>query len=364
VALVFAGGYFAGPDACGWLTRGRQILDHQIDAQILSDGGHEERSPMYHAIVMEDILDACNILQSYALAVPPAWLERASQMCAWLLAMSHPDGDIAFFNDAAFGIAVLPAELIAYAQRMVGGAEASAAASAPGSVLLKDSGYARLSRGDAVLIADCGAIGPDHLPGHAHADTLSFELSLGTERVLVNSGTSLYAAGLERQRQRGTAAHNTVVVDGEDSSEVWHAFRTARRARPLDVVFGSAAEGESLRASHDGYRRLAGRNLHTRSWLLRGDGLLIEDTVSGASRSAVAYFHLHPDVTLGHVDVQSGTAFANTRAGRHLRWAFRGAARVEAGESSWHPGFGSALRSQCLKVEARAGQLATEIEWH
>ena len=81
--------------------------------------------------------------------------------------------------------------------------------------------------------ADVGEIGPDYRPGHAHADTLCFELSVFGQRLVVNSGTSEYGLGAERLRQRGTAAHSTVQIDGADSSEVWSGFRVARRARPL-----------------------------------------------------------------------------------------------------------------------------------
>ncbi|MEN9780004.1 MAG: hypothetical protein RL014_1152 [Pseudomonadota bacterium] len=95
-----------------------------------------------------------------------------------------------------------------------------------------DSGYVRLDNGPAVALLDVAPVGPDYLPGHAHADTLSFELSVGAQRVLVNSGTSCYGSSAERLRQRGTAAHNTVVVNGQDSSEVWGGFRVARRPLP------------------------------------------------------------------------------------------------------------------------------------
>ena len=64
-------------------------------------------------------------------------------------------------------------------------------------------------------------MGPDYIPGHAHADTLSFELSIGAQRVFVNSGTSEYGLSPKRLNQRKTAAHNTVEVDGKDSSQVW-----------------------------------------------------------------------------------------------------------------------------------------------
>src|SRR5204863_9681114 len=107
---------------------------------------------------------------------------------------------------------------------------------------------------------------PDHLPGHAHADTLSFELSLREQRVLVNTGTSTYEVAAERLRQRGTAAHNTVVVDGVDSSEVWSSFRVARRARPLAASWGRDGDALWLSAGHEGYRRLPGKVIHRRRW--------------------------------------------------------------------------------------------------
>lgn len=86
--------------------------------------------------------------------------------------------------------------------------------------MLKDSGYVVAKVNEIKLITDVAKVGPDYIPGHAHADTLSFEFSIGNQRVFVNSGTSIYGLGEERLRQRKTETHNTVVVDGEDSSSV------------------------------------------------------------------------------------------------------------------------------------------------
>ena len=163
---------------------------------------------------------------------------------------------------------------------------------------LAASGLVRLQRGEAVALVDVAPVGPDYLPGHAHADTLSFELSLGAQRVLVNSGTSCYGTSAERLRQRGTAAHNTVIVDGHDSSEVWGGFRVARRARP--TVPQLQANGVlDVRCAHDGYTRLPGAPVHERRWLLEEGSLRVIDTVSGRFGTAEARFHFHPDVTLG-----------------------------------------------------------------
>lgn len=358
-ALLFAGAWFAGEEADAWLAQGAQVLTRQLAEQVLADGGHFERSPMYHALVLEDLLDVCNILRAYALPVPDSWASQAGQMCSWLEALKHPDGEIAFFNDAAFGIAATPTALAAYARRVLGASPQPALT----TTLLGESGYARLTRGSAVLLADCAPLGPDYLPAHAHADTLSFELSLDGARVLVNSGTSEYGTGTERQRQRGTAAHNTLSLDGEDSSEVWHGFRVARRARPRDVVLESGPGQCVLQASHDGYVRLPGRNTHTRRWTLRDASLTIEDRVSGRWQAAVAYFHLHPDVVVCELDPVAATAVTRTAGGRLMRWRFTGAASVENTPATWHPQFGSAVPARCLQVAVRAARLTSEIVW-
>jgi uncharacterized heparinase superfamily protein len=175
-------------------------------------------------------------------------------MRRWLGAMCHPDGEIAFFNDAAIGVHPSPSELNAYAMRLGFG---SVPPPADGVTNLVSSGYVRLQLPGAVVLFDVGEVGPAYLPGHAHADTLSFELSIGGRRVAVNSGTSEYGIGAERSRQRGTMAHNTVSIGGMDSSEVWGGFRVARRARPFGAASGSGpAQGLFARCGHDGFRRI------------------------------------------------------------------------------------------------------------
>jgi uncharacterized heparinase superfamily protein len=119
-------------------------------------------------------------------------------------------------------------ELDAYAQRL---GLFSGVSPRDGVTHLSESGYVRFQKEDVVALLDVAPLGPDYLPGHGHADTLSFEMSLNGRRVLVDTGTSRYDECPGRLFQRGTAAHNTVVVDDADSSEVWGSFRVAHRAR-------------------------------------------------------------------------------------------------------------------------------------
>src|SRR5262249_18568529 len=133
--------------------------------------------------------------------------------------LAHPDGEIPLFNDAALGEAPRPRALLGPSTEPFGNALAA-------------TGYFRLPVGpDSVLIADCGPPGPDALPAHAQADALAFELSVDGRRALVDGGVDEYAPGPRRDLLRGTAAHNTVEVDGEPQSEVWGSFRLGHRAR-------------------------------------------------------------------------------------------------------------------------------------
>lgn len=278
-ALVLGGLYFQGPEAARWLALGLAIYDRQLPEQILADGGHYERSPMYHAAVLEQLLDVFQALAAAGSdvandqAVRRARLnEIISRMRRWLAAMTHPDGEISFFNDAALGVAPAPGEIEGYAQRL--GLPARQALP-EGIVELPQSGYVRLARGPAVAILDVGPLGPDFLPGHAHADTLSFELSLFGRRFAVNSGTSTYDEGPLREWQRSTAAHNTLELNGESSSEMWGSFRVGRRARTKVVPPGSLPgdspePGGALRyaALHDGYRKLLPGTQVMRIWEL------------------------------------------------------------------------------------------------
>ncbi len=355
-ALIFSGAFFNKEEADKWLVKGLAILRRELPEQILADGGHFERSPMYHGIILEDFLDIENVAKAYGLGVfiRP---EMLAKMRDWLATMCHPDGEISFFNDAAFGVAPRLTELNDYAERLKHPAQIK---SSDGVVHLTESGYIRLQRKNAVLIVDAAPIGPSYLPGHAHADTLSFELSLHCQRVMVNSGTSCYGNGLERQRQRGTAAHNTLLIDGRDSSEVWDGFRVARRAHVQYLDIAETTDDDRVEASHDGYRRLKGRSQHRRSWLLDDESLVIEDQVTGAIDGAEIRLHLHPDIAV----LEAGVSKVSLRLtdGRMVEVAFEGASMLVE-HTTWHPYFGVSTPNICL-VGALAGSWArTVINW-
>lgn len=362
-ALVFAGLYFHGAEAERWLERGFRILARELPEQVLADGGHFERSTMYHALAVEDLLDLINVTATYHGAVPERWRalvatwpEVASRMRKWLMTMCHPDGEISFFNDAALGIAPEFKSLNDYAAALDMPLDTEGLTRL---VALTATGYARLESGPAVLLADIGEIGPSYLPGHAHADTLSFELSVQGRRVFVNGGTSTYTAGAERLRQRGTAAHNTVIVDGQNSSEVWGSFRVARRARPLDVRCGEKLDSLWLEAGHDGYRRLIGCVTHRRRWVLSGNALEILDALEGQSQRAMACFHLHPDFEV--VSETNGLKITN---GDGLALNFSASQGMpQLIPSTWHSQFGESTASTTIQLPLLGSETRISITW-
>lgn len=360
-ALVFAGLFFEGSEADNWRAAGLAILAREIPEQILADGGHFERSPMYHALALEDVLDLLNLFAACggddagSRACESMLRERAGRMLLWLRCMTHPDGDLARFNDCAPGIAPDNAEIERYAAVL----GVTAALPADDTVTaLVPSGYVRAARGGALALIDVAPVGPDYLPGHAHADTLSFELSVHGHGLIVNRGTSEYGTGARRQLERGTAAHSTVQVGGHDSSEVWAGFRVGRRARPAPLRI----EGWRIEGSHDGYAHLGGRPEHLRRWRMDADALTVEDRLSPTpTEPAVARFHLAPgcraqsdDGARWTVRTNDGTSVVAEVDGAH--------ARVEPWQHA--TAFGTLVPAQTLVVELRDGAAKVTWRWH
>lgn len=348
-ALVFAGCFFSGDEADSWLQAGLAIIRDELYEQILPDGGNFELSPMYHSIFLEDLMDLINLSKTYIGAVPSKdvdqWRECVIRMQFWLNGMLHPDGEIAFFNDAAIGIAPSPSELFAYAERLGLKVHQSPM---PRIKYFASSGYIRLASARGIAFLDVAPVGPDYLLAHAHADTLSFELSLFGQRVVTNGGTSEYGASSIRQLERGTLAHSTVTINGQNSSEVWGAFRVARRAYPKGLFIDNSAGCIVISCGNTGYCRLPGKPEHQREWQWLESGLLVTDNILGKAKRASARFHLHPDVDV--VEATSSFWLLSLPGGHSVQVFVKlGCAKLE--QSFYAPEFGVRISRTCLAVE-------------
>lgn len=357
-ALCFVGAFFNDKRAEMLLVKGLDILNSQIEEQFLSDGGHFELSPMYHCILLWDLLDLFNLAYSCKNALvthhKDEWCSTIENALEWMKTMVHPDGDICFFNDSAFGISAAPKQIFNYAALL--GFNSNNVLRRT-SKCLPDSGYSRLVKGPFTLFFDHAQVGPDYLPGHAHADTLSIELSVGNQRFIVNSGTSEYGSSRERARQRGTDAHNTIVVNKENSSEVWGGFRVARRANVYGYHSWEEDAEVSAEAEHEGYCRIVKGLKHLRRCIVRDSQVLIEDELSASFSSACAYFHLHPDISVKVID--SYTVELTGPAQEKVTFESSSSVIVEG--STWHPEFGKSIPNKRLVIPIQSSFLTTKI---
>ncbi|QAY87421.1 heparinase II/III family protein [Pseudomonas arsenicoxydans] len=365
-ALIISGSFLEGADAERWLALGLKIMDCEVKEQFLPDGAHFERSPMYHASLLWDMCDLVNLALHTQLPSLKSrlneWRLVIERGIIWLRSIQHPDGEIPFFNDSAFGIAPSLHDIEQYAGLLnCLPKNEERKASNISANCHTESGFAAIdfSKGCKALL-NFAQVGPAYQPGHAHADTLSFELSLFGQRIFVNSGTSQYGEDSERHRQRSTAAHNTIEVDGENSSEVWAGFRVARRAQVVLDCFDQTEDRVRIRCTHDGYKRLKRKNLHSREWVASTNQLLITDSVTGAFGHAIARFFLHPDAKI----VQNGEGLTITLpTGELISVCIQGAASVNVVDSTWHPEFGKSVPNQCIVAELSSKTLITSVTW-
>ena len=358
-ALLFAGVIFGN---FRWVNCAEKGLVSEIPEQILQDGANFELSPMYHSLILVDMLDMYNLSRAYPTQVSSQLAslleDYIPKMLTFMEAMAHPDGGVSFFNDSVNGIAPTKSKIESYAKKL--GFLISPLKLSEFKIIDNvNSGYICATAAGNKLIFDASPVGPDYIPGHAHADTLSFELSIDTQRVFVNSGTSEYGLSLLRLNQRKTSSHNTVEIDGKDSSQVWSGFRTANRAK---IVFKYAELNHDhsivLQAAHNGYKSLLGGCIHSRKLTFSKDSFVVSDSIQGAFRYAKSRFHFHPDLIVSlennllkvkgenfilHSDLTGNVASLIT--------------------SSWHPEFGVEIPNKMLELQFEHPQLNIVFTW-
>jgi len=252
-ALVLGGAAFGAAELT---RRGIAILRREVPEQILRDGGHYERSPSYHLVVLRDLLE----IQAVS---PHTWLAEAiDRMREFAAALARPDGAPALFNDGT-----------------VDAPQLELPEPRAGLSVFGDSGFVVVRDGALWLAFRCGVAAPRFLPAHAHADALSFQLWWRGRPVVVDPGTFTYEPGADRDWFRSTRAHSTVVVDGRDQFRLWGAFRSGR----LPKVTLRYAREHAVEASVV----LAGRVRHVRRIEWDGPDVHIYDRFEGRGRHQV-----------------------------------------------------------------------------
>ncbi|HEY4193626.1 MAG TPA: heparinase II/III family protein [Mesorhizobium sp.] len=364
IALAFAALSLPAPATA--LRAATRNLSEELDRQILPDGGHISRNPMY---VLEILADLLPLRQTYAnqAETPPAALMGAiDRMLPALRFFRHQDGSIARFNGMGATIHDRILAILRHDDTI-------------GSPLLHapHSGYERLAMGGVTVIADTGAGPPVDVSGAAHAGCLSFELSSGRQHYIVNAGIDTYGAAEFRPLARATAAHSTATLNDTSSA------RFSYSARVSDVL-GSPLTGgpkhvpcrrtddkerQGFVARHDGYAARFGI-LHERELSLTGNGNVLSGRDrfheagggpihSGGMDNVAIRFHVHPDVGLA----QDENGRLVLTADNADRWVFTSteiASQVE--ESIYFAGLGGPRRSRQIVLEFRASEIA-EVHW-
>jgi len=274
------------------------------------------------------MLDCYNLVSNNTLfdsELVPVFKEKTELMLSWIKAITFRNGNIPLMNDAAFKIAPSTKQLTDYATRLGLGVDKQ--------IKLNDSGYRKFNTHKFELVADIGCIGPDYQPGHAHADTFSFELHINNRPVIVDSGTSTYEVNDARFYERSTMAHNTVAVQGLNSSQVWGGHRVAKRAK----VKITKDLPDLISASHNGYQSLG--QTHTRTFQNTGNDIRIIDEIT---QQGIYYLHFHPDEEFRVCD--------QTIVGKDYSVTFSGVDSIECFDSEYSPEFNKRIPSKSVKI--------------
>lgn len=340
-ALAIAAAFFEGDLGARCLQTVRKFLPLQLQEQILPSGEHFERVPMYHAQMLEAVLDLRDALASLDPGLAQQCSQTGKRMAAFIAAIRHPDQGIPLLGDSALDETP---DLNVLIDAGHPDATSLSVAAAEGASCTGE--YWTFRDGGDFLLFDAGPVGADELPAHAHCDLLGLEASLAGQRVFVDSGVFDYEDSPQRQYCRGTSGHNVLQVGQREQCDVWSKFRMGARGKPVFFDHGSEAEWHWASAAHNAYNNrdvcTVGRWLACRS----GGPWLGIDWAEGHSEQVLTLrWHLHPAV---HAERRSEHEFVLSV--REVPFAFRvespGSLSVESYQ--YHSRFGSSEPAQVI----------------
>jgi len=347
-------------------TATRRLSD-ELQRQILPDGGHISRNP---GALIELLIDLLPLRQTFAarnIAPPPALLNAIDRMMPMLRFFRHGDGSFALFNGMSSAPSDLLATLLAYDDTR----------GAP-MANMPHTGYQRLDAGAMTVIMDTGPPPPANVSHDAHAGCLSFELSSGPSRIVINCGMPTTGRDNWRSFARGTPAHSTLTYHETSSCQFVELSAMKRLLQGAPVVSGpsnvdsyreSVGNGELLTTSHDGYLPRFGV-VHRRVLMAAHDGSRLdgEDTLSAAPGARIKgsetdyalRFHLHPSVKASRLSDARGVMLVLPN--RDV-WTFEALDdKVELEDSVFLAGNDGARRTAQIVIRQDSRQVSS-IRW-
>jgi len=352
--LIHAG--LAVPRGGRLVQRGNRLLERELQRQFLSDGGHLERSPSIQYAMLRLLAGLRAALAGTEQPLPAGLDEAIKGVGQMLRLFQHGDGGLVLFNDSNAEEDWLVDMALARAIPSYAGNRSAALKEA------SDSGFERLLANRTLVLVDSGAPAPAGYDRHAHAGTLSFEMSVGRERLIVNCGAHR-GRGDWWQAQRSTAAHSTLVVDDTNSSVFSPDSGLVRGPRMVTCKRDEAEGNAWLDMSHDGYSPTFDL-IHRRRLFLAagGDDLRGEDRLSGGGKRPFAIrFHLHPDVTASLA--QNGQA-ALLRLPSGAGWRLRATgAPVSLADGIYLGRRDEIRRTQQVVISSEKGEGDAVVKW-
>lgn len=323
-----------------WAQFAGTELIEQINEQFFPDGGHYERSPMYHSEMFSGVKaiyeaaraseksDFSRLTESF-----PQTLADIIELCQekipllkdWLINLTHPDGYIALFNDSA----LIP-----------GIKTSNQAEDKPISYLLSDSGFFIRRWQTNYFVLSCNAPSPKFQPGHTHCDVLSYELSINGLRCIVDTGCGSYQNPEIREHCRKTSSHNLPLIELTEQSDIWGEFRIGKRSRIISRNYDSLS-GLLVIEFADQYNQRFKREIVFEKSSIRIRDRMYDRRITGTFCSLI---HLHPGTQI--IPSRDNTGITLTRKGVEFQILTFSRFRTETHE--WYPEFGKVIRSEKL----------------
>lgn len=362
--LIFFGTFFSNKKANTLLKNGENLLYNQIGEQFLNDGGHFERSPMYHSILLEDLLDIIELNSIFPNKISKNLIKKIKSKTKialeWLISTCHPDKNISFFNDTTNEIASHPSKIINFYNKYNKEVNFKNQKTKKFySLFLNTSKYYICENKDFKAIVDLGSPSPKYQPGHSHAETFSFELSLFKKRVFVNTGISQYQISQRRTLERSTVSHNTACIKKKNSSQVWSAFRVAKKAKILDIFEERKKEYSILKMKHDGFSSALQTVIHNREIRFSKNKIEFRDKISQSNEYFAVYI-LHPDIK---IILKQNDYFLKVGLNKEARLFFNNS-KVELIDWYYAPKFGVLIKTKCFHVSPNNDIINTCIQWN
>ncbi len=337
-AMLFASHFFGHEKLFHYSSK---VLLKALDKQILADGAHFELCPMYHLWVVNRLLECLQILRRSSFKVKSVLevLEKkVSAMLGWIMQMQFGNGSLPAVNDSSEGYGPSINAILKIASDI--GLKTSGYA-------LKESGFRKFKNRNFEMLVDVNGLTPPEAPGHSHADTFHFILHVFGDPLIIDTGVSTYEPSKLRMHERSTLAHNTVVVNDLNQSEIYGIFRAGRRAK----VNLAKCSSHELEASHNGYQHLGIK--HTRTFTFEQDKIVITDKISGKlPEKCSAYLHIDKKNRLVKKENELISKFVNIQ--------FSNSSNIEVKENYYAVAFGKQLPCYVVKIDF-SGELVTTI---